>query len=114
MSSRIAGNLVPLLNKSGHLQARRESKLVQEFEVKKCQMKENKTDNIQVRIRILPIDFQSWSKNCSKRGRERGPKRMFADVRDGLISVDDARRNYGVVIDGSGMFDWSETIRLRA
>ena len=43
----------------------------------------------------------------------RDPQRVRDDVLDGLITVDDARRDYGVVIDKQGRIDSGETSRLR-
>jgi N-methylhydantoinase B len=46
--------------------------------------------------------------------RMREPERVRDDVLDGLISVDEARRDYGVVIDQSGEIDPAATAQLRA
>jgi N-methylhydantoinase B len=44
----------------------------------------------------------------------RDPQRVLDDVLDGLITADDARRDYGVVVDEHGRLDMSETERVRA
>jgi N-methylhydantoinase B len=46
--------------------------------------------------------------------RSRDPQTVREDVRDGLINAEDARRDYGVVIDGGGEVDAAATARLRA
>src|SRR6267154_2396612 len=46
--------------------------------------------------------------------RERDPQRVLDDVLDGLISADEARREYGVAIDADGRLDRAETERLRS
>jgi N-methylhydantoinase B len=46
--------------------------------------------------------------------RERDPQRVLEDVRDGLISTEEARRDYGVAIDAQGEIDRAETARLRS
>jgi N-methylhydantoinase B len=46
--------------------------------------------------------------------RARDPARVRDDVLDGLITADEARRDYGVAIDASGEVDVAETARLRA
>jgi N-methylhydantoinase B len=45
--------------------------------------------------------------------RARDPERVRDDVLDGLISAEDARRDYGVAVDGQGRLDLEETRRLR-
>ncbi len=45
---------------------------------------------------------------------ERDPERVAADVADGLISRESARRLYRVAIQLDGKLDWGETARLRA
>jgi N-methylhydantoinase B len=44
----------------------------------------------------------------------REPARVRDDVLDGLITAEDARRDYGVAIDAEGEIDSVETKRLRA
>ena len=44
----------------------------------------------------------------------RDPARVRDDVLDGLITAEDARRDYGVAIDAEGEIDIAETKRLRA
>ena len=46
--------------------------------------------------------------------RARDPQRVLHDVLDGLISVDDARQDYGVAIDADLQLNPAETQRLRA
>ena len=46
--------------------------------------------------------------------RARDPQRVLHDVLDGLISVDDARQDYGVAIDADLQLNLAETQRLRA
>ena len=46
--------------------------------------------------------------------RQRDPLRVRDDVLDGLISADQARRDYGVVIDERGEIDLGATERIRA
>lgn len=46
--------------------------------------------------------------------RTRDPQRVLDDVLDGLITADEARRDYGVAIDGQGRLDPAETKRLRS
>lgn len=46
--------------------------------------------------------------------RERDPALVREDVLDGLISAEEARRDYGVAIDARGEIDTKETARLRA
>jgi N-methylhydantoinase B len=45
--------------------------------------------------------------------RTRDPQRVLDDVRDGFISAQQARRDYGVVIDVNGRLDLAATQRLR-
>ncbi len=45
--------------------------------------------------------------------RARDPERVRDDVLDGLITAEDARRDYGVAIDAHGQLDLAETARLR-
>jgi N-methylhydantoinase B len=45
--------------------------------------------------------------------RGRDPERVRDDVLDGLITTDEARRDYGVVIDPRGEIDRGETARIR-
>ena len=44
---------------------------------------------------------------------ERDPAAVAADVLDGLITVEDARRDYGVVLRGDGSPDEEATEALR-
>jgi N-methylhydantoinase B len=46
--------------------------------------------------------------------RARDPQRVVDDVLDGLMTVDEARRDYGVAIDAQARLDVAETARLRA
>jgi N-methylhydantoinase B len=46
--------------------------------------------------------------------RARDARRVLEDVLDGLITAEEARRDYGVAIDAQGWLDPSETERLRA
>ena len=46
--------------------------------------------------------------------RERDPERVLDDLLDGMITADDARRDYGVVVDKYGRIDLAETNRLKA
>jgi len=46
--------------------------------------------------------------------RTRDPQRVADDVLDGLISAEEARRDYGVAVDVQGRLDPAETARLRA
>ena len=46
--------------------------------------------------------------------RERDPERVLDDLLDGMITADDARRDYGVVVDKHGRIDLTETNRVRA
>jgi N-methylhydantoinase B len=46
--------------------------------------------------------------------RERDPERVLDDLLDGMITANDARRDYGVVVDKHGRIDLTETNRLRA
>ncbi|MFZ1152186.1 MAG: hydantoinase B/oxoprolinase family protein, partial [Xanthobacteraceae bacterium] len=46
--------------------------------------------------------------------RERDPQRVREDMLDGLITAEQARRDYGVAIDASGAIDVAATERLRA
>ena len=46
--------------------------------------------------------------------RQRDPKLVRDDVLDGLITADEARSDYGVVIDTRGEIDLAETARLRS
>jgi N-methylhydantoinase B len=45
--------------------------------------------------------------------RTRDPQSVRDDVLDGLISADEAWRDYGVAIDAGGVIDHDETMRLR-
>jgi N-methylhydantoinase B len=45
--------------------------------------------------------------------RARDPQHVLDDVLDGLISVDEARRDYGVAIDADLQLNLAETQRLR-
>jgi N-methylhydantoinase B len=45
--------------------------------------------------------------------RTRDPARVLDDVLDGLITAEEARRDYGVAIDAEGKIDEAETVRLR-
>ena len=44
----------------------------------------------------------------------RDPQSVRDDVIDGLISADEARRDYGVVLDVCGDVDTAETVRIRS
>jgi N-methylhydantoinase B len=44
----------------------------------------------------------------------RDPQRVLDDVLDGLITAEEARRDYGVAIDAQGQLDRAETERLRS
>jgi N-methylhydantoinase B len=44
----------------------------------------------------------------------RDPQRVRDDVIDGLISADEARRDYGVALDADGTIDIKETARIRS
>jgi len=46
--------------------------------------------------------------------RERDPKRVLDDLLDGMVTAEDARRDYGVVVDKHGRIDLTETNRVRA
>ena len=46
--------------------------------------------------------------------RARDPHRVLEDVRDGMITAEEARRDYGVVIDAHGQLDAVATERLRS
>jgi N-methylhydantoinase B len=46
--------------------------------------------------------------------RARDPQRVLDDVLDGLITVEDARRDYGVAIDALGQINVVETERIRS
>ena len=46
--------------------------------------------------------------------RTREPERVHEDVLDGLITREEARRDYGVAIDAQGRLDLAETGKLRA
>ena len=46
--------------------------------------------------------------------RARDPHRVLDDVRDGMITAEEARRDYGVVIDAHGQLDAAATERLRS
>jgi len=46
--------------------------------------------------------------------RERDPERVLDDLLDGMITAEDARRDYGVVVDKHGRIDLTETNRVRA
>ena len=46
--------------------------------------------------------------------RARDPQRVRDDILDGLITADEARRDYGVVIGADGEIDRAETQRIRA
>jgi N-methylhydantoinase B len=46
--------------------------------------------------------------------RTRDPQCVLDDVLDGLISVEEARRDYAVAVDGQGSLDPAETKRLRS
>jgi N-methylhydantoinase B len=46
--------------------------------------------------------------------RARDPHSVQADVLDGLITADEARTDYGVVIDAKGEIDLTETARIRS
>ncbi len=45
--------------------------------------------------------------------RTRDPQRVLDDVLDGMITAEEARRDYGIVIDAQGRLDLVETARLR-
>ena len=46
--------------------------------------------------------------------KKRDPQRVLDDVLDGLITAEEARRDYGVVIDARGEIDLAETARVRS
>jgi N-methylhydantoinase B len=46
--------------------------------------------------------------------RTRDPQSVRDDVLDGLITAEEARRDYGVVIDAQGEVDLAATERVRA
>jgi N-methylhydantoinase B/oxoprolinase/acetone carboxylase alpha subunit len=46
--------------------------------------------------------------------RRRDPQSVRDDVLDGLITVEEARRDYGVVMDVHGEIDLAATARLRS
>ena len=46
--------------------------------------------------------------------RARDPHRVLDDVRDGMITAEEARRDYGVAIDAHGQLDAAATERLRS
>src|SRR5262249_21881482 len=46
--------------------------------------------------------------------RRRDPQRVRDDVLDGLITAEEARRDYGVAVDAQGQLDSAETERLRS
>jgi len=46
--------------------------------------------------------------------RARDPQQVLDDVFDGLITREEARRDYGVAIDAQGAIDGAETARLRS
>ena len=46
--------------------------------------------------------------------KKRDPQRVADDVLDGLITAEEARRDYGVAIDAQGRIDLAETERLRS
>jgi N-methylhydantoinase B len=46
--------------------------------------------------------------------RTRDPQCVLDDVLDGLITAEEARRDYGVAINAAGQLDLAETARLRA
>ncbi|MGA8610732.1 MAG: hydantoinase B/oxoprolinase family protein, partial [Xanthobacteraceae bacterium] len=46
--------------------------------------------------------------------RTRDAQRVLDDVLDGLITAEEARRDYGVAIDAQSQLDPIETARLRA
>jgi N-methylhydantoinase B len=46
--------------------------------------------------------------------RARDPERVRDDVLDGLITVEEARRDYGVAIDGDGQIDLAATAQRRS
>ena len=46
--------------------------------------------------------------------RRRDPQAVLDDVLDGLITAEEARRDYGVAIDRNGGLDLAETAKLRA
>ena len=45
---------------------------------------------------------------------ERDPELVRQDVRDGYVSVEAARTEYGVVLGAEDEIDWPHTRRLRA
>jgi N-methylhydantoinase B len=45
--------------------------------------------------------------------RARDPQRVVEDVADGLISAEQAKRDYGVALDNEGRLDLATTERLR-
>jgi N-methylhydantoinase B len=46
--------------------------------------------------------------------RARDPQRVLDDVLDGLITMEDARRDYGVAVDARGQINVGETERMRS
>jgi N-methylhydantoinase B len=71
-----------------------------------------------VTLELRPGDVVSY-RTCGGGGygkpEERGPQRVLADVREGKVSVQQAREAYGVSIDPDGLtIDEKETARLRA
>ena len=48
------------------------------------------------------------------RAARRHPEHVLDDLLDGMITADDARRDYGVVVDKHGRIDLTETNRVRA
>ncbi len=47
------------------------------------------------------------------RPEDRPPERVLADVEDGRVTPEGARRDYGIVLDASGTLDAEATDRLR-
>ena len=45
--------------------------------------------------------------------KKRDPQRVLDDVLDGLITAEEARRDYGVVVDARGRLDIDATERAR-
>ena len=46
--------------------------------------------------------------------RTRDPQHVLDDVLDGLITAEEARRDYGVIVDEQGRLNLSETRRIRS
>ena len=64
--------------------------------------------------RAMPFDFELPGGGGFGDPRARDPQRVLDDVLDGLITAEEARRDYGVVVDEQGRLDMPETERVRA